>query len=193
MNTEQVTNSYRKLQDGLFESTRKLWLAGLGTLSVVEEEGTELFDELVKKGRKIEEKSRKRLGQTKAELESGTDELAEKLDRQVSGVLQKMGVPSRAQVQDLTVRVEQLTEQERNLLRFSLLDSLTYEQIAAIYTVHRVTIRRWMSKLRDKLLDQTRGILSERLDVDQAELDSIVRLINSELHVSISRLLRRDR
>lgn len=111
MNTEQVTNSYRKLQDGLFESTRKLWLAGLGTLSVVEQEGTELFDELVKKGRKMEEKSRERLSKTKAELESGTDELAEKLDRQVSGVLQKMGVPSRAQVQDLTVRVEQLMEQ----------------------------------------------------------------------------------
>lgn len=111
MNTEQVTNSYRKLQDGLFESTRKLWLAGLGTLSVVEQEGTELFDELVKKGRKMEEKSRERLSKTRAELESGTDELAEKLDRQVSGVLQKMGVPSRAQVQDLTVRVEQLMEQ----------------------------------------------------------------------------------
>ena len=111
MNTEQVTNSYRKLQDGLFESTRKLWLAGLGTLSVVEQEGTELFDELVKKGRKMEEKSRERLSKTKADFESGTDELAEKLDRQVSGVLQKMGVPSRAQVQDLTVRVEQLMEQ----------------------------------------------------------------------------------
>lgn len=111
MNTEQVTNSYRKLQDGIFESSRKLWLAGLGTLSVVEQEGTELFDELVKKGRKMEEKSRERLSKTKAELESGTDELAEKLDRQVSGVLQKMGVPSRAQVQDLTVRVEQLMEQ----------------------------------------------------------------------------------
>ena len=115
MNTEQVTNSYRKLQDGLFESTRKLWLAGLGTLSVVEEEGSEFFDELVKKGRKIEEKGRKRLGQTRAELESGTDELADKLDRQVSGVLHKMGVPSRAQVQDLTVRVDQLTEQVEQL------------------------------------------------------------------------------
>lgn len=111
MNTEQVTTGYKKLQDGIFESTRRLWLAGLGTLSTVEEEGTEIFDQLVKKGRVLEEKSRKRLSKTKAELESGTDELTEKLDRQVSGVLQKMGVPSRAQVQDLTVRVEQLMEQ----------------------------------------------------------------------------------
>ena len=111
MNTEQVTTGYKKLQDGLFESTRRLWLASLGTLSVVEEESSEIFDQLIEKGRLVEEKSRKRLSKTKADLESGTDELAEKLDRQVSGVLQKMGVPSRAQVQDLTLRVEQLMEQ----------------------------------------------------------------------------------
>ncbi len=111
MNTQQVTTGYKKLQDGLFESTRRLWLAGLGTLSVVEEESSEIFDQLIKKGRLVEEKGRKRLSKTKADLESGTDDLAEKLDRQVSGVLQKMGVPSRAQVQDLTLRVEQLMEQ----------------------------------------------------------------------------------
>ncbi|MGB5549115.1 MAG: phasin family protein, partial [Thermoanaerobaculia bacterium] len=115
MNTEQVTTGYKKLQDELFESTRRIWLAGLGTLSVVEEESTEIFDQLIKKGRLVEEKSRQRMSKTKAEIESGTEELseelAEKLDRQVSGVLQKLGVPSRAQVQDLTQRVEQLSEQ----------------------------------------------------------------------------------
>jgi poly(hydroxyalkanoate) granule-associated protein len=111
MNAEQVTTGYKKLQDELFESTRRIWLAGLGTLSVVEEESTEIFDQLIKKGRLVEEKGRKRLSKTKADLESGTDDLAEKLDRQVSGVLQKLGVPSRAQVQDLTQRVEQLSEQ----------------------------------------------------------------------------------
>jgi poly(hydroxyalkanoate) granule-associated protein len=115
MNTEQVTTGYKKLQDELFESTRRIWLAGLGTLSVVEEESTEIFDQLIKKGRLVEEKGRQRMSKTKAEIESGTEELseelAEKLDRQVSGVLQKLGVPSRAQVQDLTQRVEQLSEQ----------------------------------------------------------------------------------
>lgn len=115
MNTEQVTTGYKKLQDELFESTRRIWLAGLGTLSVVEEESTEIFDQLIKKGRLVEEKGRQRMSNTKAEIESGTEELseelAEKLDRQVSGVLQKLGVPSRAQVQDLTQRVEQLSEQ----------------------------------------------------------------------------------
>ncbi len=115
MNTEQVTTEYKKLQTGLFESTRRLWLAGLGTLSVVEEEGTGIFDQLIEKGRLVEQKSRKQVNKTKAEIESGSEELAEelsdKLDRQVAGVLQKLGIPSRAQVQDLTLRVEQLSEQ----------------------------------------------------------------------------------
>lgn len=111
MNTEQVTTSYKKLQNELFESTRRLWLAGLGTLSVVEEESTEIFDQLIEKGRLVEKKGRAQLSRTKADLESGTDEFADKLDRQVSSVLQKMGVPSRAQVEGLTLRVEQLSEQ----------------------------------------------------------------------------------
>jgi len=115
MNTDQVTTEYKKLQNGIFESTRRLWLAGLGTLSVVEEESTGIFDQLIEKGRLVEQKSRKQVSKSKAEIESGTEELseelAEKLDRQVSGVLQKLGVPSRAQVQDLTQRVEQLSEQ----------------------------------------------------------------------------------
>jgi len=115
MNTEQVTTEYKKLQTELFESTRRLWLAGLGTLSVVEEESTGIFDQLIEKGRLVEEKSRKQMKKTKAEIESGSEELAgelsDKLDRQVSGVLQKMGIPSRAQVQDLNLRVEQLSEQ----------------------------------------------------------------------------------
>ena len=115
MNTEQVTTEYKKLQTGLFESTRRLWLAGLGTLSVVEEESTGIFDQLIEKGRLVEEKSRKQVKKTKSEIESSTEDLAEelsdRLDRQVSVVLQKMGIPSRAQVQDLTLRVEQLSEQ----------------------------------------------------------------------------------
>ena len=70
---------------------------------------------LLRKMRRFEEKSRKQMKKTKAEIESGSEDLAgelsDKLDRQVSGVLQKMGIPSRAQVQDLTLRVEQLSEQ----------------------------------------------------------------------------------
>ena len=115
MNTEQVTTGYKKLQDGLFESTRRLWLASLGTFSVVEEESSEIFDQLIKKGRLVEEKGRERLSKTKAELKSDTNQVADKLDQQVSVVLQKLGVPSRAQVQDLTLRVEDLTEQVERL------------------------------------------------------------------------------
>lgn len=115
MNTEQVTVGYKKLQDGIVESTRRLWLASLGTLSVVEEESTEIFDQLIEKGRLVEEKGRKQLSKTKAELDSDTSQLADKLEEQVSVVLQKLGVPSRAQVQDLTARVEQLSEQVDHL------------------------------------------------------------------------------
>jgi poly(hydroxyalkanoate) granule-associated protein len=111
MATARATTGYKKLQEDVFTGTRKVWLAGLGALSTVEEESTQLFEQLVEKGRGVEKRGRKQLKKARTELETTGEELTEKLDHKVSGVLQKIGVPSRTQVQDLTLRVEQLMEQ----------------------------------------------------------------------------------
>lgn len=82
-----------------------------------------------------------------------------------------------------------LTSKERNLLRYQLVSGLTLEQIAGLYQVNRSTVVRWMQKVRDKLLDETRAELSRRLRLTQTEFKSVMRLIQSQLHVSIKRLL----
>ena len=105
----------KKLQEDLFSSTRRVWLAGLGVLSTVEEESQNLFSELVERGRKIEARGRKSWDKTRKEIESTTDEIGERLDHSVSEVLQRMGVPSRSQVEELTDRVEKLTGQVERL------------------------------------------------------------------------------
>ena len=112
----------KKLQDDLFSSTRKVWLASLGVLATVEDEGQNIFGELVERGRKIEARGKKTWTRTRKEIESTTDEvggkleeLGGKLDNSVSEVLQRMGVPSRTQVEELTDRVERLTGQVERL------------------------------------------------------------------------------
>ncbi len=105
----------RKLQEDLFSSTRQVWLAGLGVLSTVEKETQSLFTELVERGKKVETRGKKSWNKTRKEIESTTDEIGEKLDSSVSEVLQRMGVPSRSQVEELTNRVEKLTGQVERL------------------------------------------------------------------------------
>jgi RNA polymerase sigma-70 factor (ECF subfamily) len=85
-----------------------------------------------------------------------------------------------------------LESDERNLLRYQLLDGLSLEQVGAIYGLHLSSVSRRIGRIREKLLDSTRRELSERLRVDEEELDSIMRLIQSRLHVSVSRVLRAE-
>ena len=85
--------------------------------------------------------------------------------------------------------VSRLSSKERNLLRYQLVASLTLEQIAGVYRVNRSTVVRWMQALRDKLLEQTRVGLSEKLHLTGGEFVSLMRLIQSQLQVSIKRLL----
>ncbi len=85
--------------------------------------------------------------------------------------------------------VEQLTPKQRNLLRQHLLDNLTATQLAGLYNVDRSTTKRWLSRAREDLWAQTRRSVMQQLDVSRDEFESIVRLVQSELDLSMPRLL----
>jgi RNA polymerase sigma-70 factor (ECF subfamily) len=88
--------------------------------------------------------------------------------------------------------LEGLTADERNVLRLHYLDGLPIESVAALLGVHRATVHRWMARSRQNLLAATRKQLAERLGLDSAEVASVLRLIQSRLDLSMSRLLGGD-
>jgi poly(hydroxyalkanoate) granule-associated protein len=97
------------------DSAHKIWLAGLGALSTVEEEGEKLFKTLVNKGEKYESPIKKpvgsvRKGVKKARARAGKtfESFEGALDERVSSVLNRLGVPSRDEIAELTRRVERL-------------------------------------------------------------------------------------
>jgi RNA polymerase sigma-70 factor (ECF subfamily) len=83
-----------------------------------------------------------------------------------------------------------LAPRDRNLLRQHYVDALTMEQIGRIYRVHRITIVRWIDKARAKLAIETRRHLETRLGISRGELESIMRLIRSQMDVSLRTYLR---
>lgn len=85
--------------------------------------------------------------------------------------------------------MENLTPRERNLLRQYYLDGLTFEKLATMYRVHLATVARWVDKARETLLENSRSILMAQLRVDLSEVESILRLIESQLEVSAVNLL----
>ena len=96
----------------LRDSVEQVWLAGLGALAVTEQEGSRFFRTLVKRGEGFEKDAKVRLrkavtaakavpGATIERIESGIDDT-------MTGVLRRLGVPTKREITSLTRRVEGL-------------------------------------------------------------------------------------
>lgn len=83
-----------------------------------------------------------------------------------------------------------LSPQDRNVLRLHFVDGLSLSQVGSAYQADKSTVSRWIAKSRLMLLQQTRKELSNRLQLDSKELDSLMHLVNSQLDLSISAVLR---
>jgi RNA polymerase sigma-70 factor (ECF subfamily) len=82
-----------------------------------------------------------------------------------------------------------LPDQPRALLRYSVVDGWTVDRIGALYGVHRATAARRVAAAREELGDAIRAELATRLAIPIGDVDSIVRLVQSRIEVSLERLL----
>jgi RNA polymerase sigma-70 factor (ECF subfamily) len=83
-----------------------------------------------------------------------------------------------------------LPDRQQNLLRQQFLDGLTIDQVSALYRVHRATAARWMAAAREALLNETRARLTQRVQVSVRECDSIMRLVQSQLDITLRGLFK---
>ena len=78
-----------------------------------------------------------------------------------------------------------LSARARNLLRQHYIDGLTMEQVGALYRVHRITVHRWIDSAREDLALATRERMAKRLRLEGPEVESILRLIHSQMGNSL--------
>jgi RNA polymerase sigma-70 factor (ECF subfamily) len=85
-----------------------------------------------------------------------------------------------------------LPDREQTLLRQHYVDSLTLDELASLYRIHRSTVARLLAHARGMVLEATREQLVSQLGVPSQDLDSILRTIWSQLEITL-RGLRRGR
>jgi len=80
---------------------------------------------------------------------------------------------------------------DRNLLRLYYLEHVGLEQLGQMFGVHGSTVSRWLAALRETIVEATRGYLAERLGPagNFAEIDSLIRAVQSDLDLTLSRIL----
>jgi RNA polymerase sigma-70 factor (ECF subfamily) len=86
------------------------------------------------------------------------------------------------------VAARALCAEDRNVLREHYVGGLGIDQIAGVHGIHRATAARRLAGAREAVLRGTRQILSERLRLSRGELESMVRMVESRLHVTIERV-----
>ncbi|MDB4950590.1 MAG: polyhydroxyalkanoate granule-associated protein PhaF [Gemmatimonadetes bacterium] len=141
----KVVSLPRELAKDVSARGRDVWLAGLGALATVEQEGASLFGSLVKQGEKLVERGEGvekagmvKIDEIKDDLEARRSEVAAKVETNVYeplvDALRKLGVPTREEIRGLSGRVEALTSRVETLIR--LVDAEVVESPArAVYTV----------------------------------------------------------
>jgi poly(hydroxyalkanoate) granule-associated protein len=115
------------LANQVMESAQKIWLAGLGAFAKAQEEGGKVFETLVKQGQALEKKTRsvaeKAVETAKAQATgtvgraTGTlDKLDQVFQDRVHRSLNKLGVLTSKDIDDLTRQVTELSESVRSLV-----------------------------------------------------------------------------
>ncbi|MDQ3340731.1 MAG: sigma-70 family RNA polymerase sigma factor [Myxococcota bacterium] len=82
-----------------------------------------------------------------------------------------------------------LPPRERLLLRQRYLDGLTFDEVAVLHNVHRITVMRWMARIERSLLKEIRRVLVSRLGLETAEVEHLVDDARSRLDISLRGLL----
>jgi RNA polymerase sigma-70 factor, ECF subfamily len=82
-----------------------------------------------------------------------------------------------------------LDARQRTLLRQSLIDGLSIDDLARLYGAHRATTARWIASARETVVTETRNSFMERIKVSADECDSVFRMISSHLDVTLRRHL----
>ena len=110
-------------QKSLMESAQQIWMAGMGAFGRAQEQGSKLFEGLVREGMALEQSTRKiatgnvdrmrgamenTVSHVKGRAQDTWDRLEKVFEERVSRALTKLGVPGRDEIQALTSRVEQL-------------------------------------------------------------------------------------
>ncbi len=114
----------------IVESAQHIWLAGLGAFSKAQDEGTRLFEALVREGIAMEQKTRKTstskaeeargameaaVGQARERSQETWDKLEKIFETRVSRALSGLGIPGSKELGALSARVEELTREVQKM------------------------------------------------------------------------------
>ena len=94
---------------------RQLMMLGVGTTSLVAEKIREVSQEWVEDGKINPEQAKSFVDDLMSQLNTGSDSVQKQAERQMKNMLQDLGVPRQAEMDELRGRIDRLERQLRDL------------------------------------------------------------------------------
>lgn len=85
--------------------------------------------------------------------------------------------------------LQTLSDRDKLLLRLQYVDGMNLDRIGDVYRVHRSTVARWRADVRRRVLEGTRMRLHAMVGLSDSEIDSLCRVVRSEMRISLRRVL----
>jgi RNA polymerase sigma-70 factor (ECF subfamily) len=120
------------------------------------------------------------------------DELASVLDYRDPGIALIKERYRGAFRQALEDALGKLERRPRLLLRLNLVDGVSTVSLARMFGVSQPTASRWVAQARERVADELKRLLAERLSLDPTEIESLAALVISQLDLNLSMLLGAD-
>ena len=127
-NAAEIQARAEHLSRSLVESAQQIWMAGVGAFTRAQGEGSKLFEALVNEGMNIEKTTRKlatgkvdavrdamedRVGAVRGRASDTWDRLEKVFEDRVQRALNRLGIPGREEIAELTARVDVLSAHSR--------------------------------------------------------------------------------
>ncbi len=97
----------------MLDYIRKMTLAGAGLAIMTAEKIQEFMDELVKKGEMTEKEAREAVNEFLEKSKQAKKDLEEKMEQILTGLLNRMNIPTRKEFDDLKERLERLEKKRK--------------------------------------------------------------------------------
>ncbi len=118
---KKETGKEKKEKHEWNERAKEIWLAGLGALSAVEEEGSKLFRTLVDRGASYEKKRKEQLDElwdevseryekTGSKINESFDKTEERIEKNFKSIISGLGIPTRREIEELSNKVDALNK-----------------------------------------------------------------------------------
>ena len=113
--TKKVVAEVDGAANSLLDAARKVLLASIGAVALAQDEVEDFVNKLVERGQIAEKDGRKLVNDVMERRKKGTQAAEDELDKRLEGLLARMNVPTKSELEALSVKISTLTKKVEEL------------------------------------------------------------------------------